>query len=49
MKFVDKPDYIKESIIIGDGGNHNVNYGIKFSTSDHCYIFQNKNDKINDV
>lgn len=45
-KFVDKPDYIKESIIIGDGGNPNVNYGIKFSTSDHCYIFQNKNEKL---
>ena len=45
-KFVDKPDYIKESLIIGDGGNSNVNYGIKFSTSDHCYIFQNKNEKL---
>jgi len=41
--YVDKPDYEEESLIIGDGGEPNINYGIKFSTSDHCYILQNKN------
>ena len=41
--YVDEPDYEEESLIIGDGGEPNVNYGIKFSTSDHCYILQNKN------
>ncbi len=39
--YVDEPDYIEESIIIGDGGNANINYGVKFSVSDHCYILQN--------
>jgi restriction endonuclease S subunit len=41
--YVDEPDYEEESLIIGDGGEPNINYGIKFSTSDHCYIIQNKN------
>ena len=41
--FVDKADYNKESLIIGDGGEPNINYGINFSTSDHCYILQNIN------
>lgn len=41
--YVDEPDYEEESLIIGDGGEPNINYGIKFSTSDHCYILQNKN------
>jgi type I restriction-modification system DNA methylase subunit len=41
--FVDEFDYNEESLIIGDGGEANINYGIKFSTSDHCYILQNKN------
>jgi type I restriction-modification system DNA methylase subunit/restriction endonuclease S subunit len=41
--YVDDPDYEEESLIIGDGGEPNINYGIKFSTSDHCYILQNKN------
>jgi type I restriction enzyme M protein len=41
--YVDEPDYDEESLIIGDGGEPNINYGIKFSTSDHCYILQNKN------
>ena len=41
--YVDVPDYEEESLIIGDGGEPNINYGIKFSTSDHCYILQNKN------
>ena len=41
--YVDNPDYEEESLIIGDGGEPNINYGVKFSTSDHCYILQNKN------
>ena len=41
--YVDEPDYKEESLIIGDGGEPNINYGVKFSTSDHCYILQNKN------
>jgi type I restriction-modification system DNA methylase subunit/restriction endonuclease S subunit len=41
--YVNEPDYEEESLIIGDGGEPNINYGIKFSTSDHCYILQNKN------
>jgi type I restriction-modification system DNA methylase subunit len=41
--YVDEADYEEESLIIGDGGEPNINYGIKFSTSDHCYILQNKN------
>ena len=42
--YIDEPDYTEESLIIGDGGEANINYGIKFSTSDHCYILQNKNN-----
>ena len=41
--YVDEPDYEEESLIIGDGGEPNINYSIKFSASDHCYILQNKN------
>jgi type I restriction-modification system DNA methylase subunit len=41
--YVDEPDYEEESVIIGDGGEPNINYGVKFSTSNHCYILQNKN------
>ena len=40
--YVNEPDYEEGSLIIGDGGEPNINYGIKFSTSDHCYILQNK-------
>jgi type I restriction-modification system DNA methylase subunit/restriction endonuclease S subunit len=40
--YVNEPDYEEESLIIGDGGEPNINYGVKFSTSDHCYILQNK-------
>ena len=40
--YVDEYDYNEESLIIGDGGEPNINFGIKFSTSDHCYILQNK-------
>ncbi len=39
--YVDIADYNQESLIIGDGGEPNVNYGINFSTSDHCYVLQN--------
>ena len=41
--YFDEPDYEVESLIIGDGGEPNINYGVKFSTSDHCYILQPKN------
>jgi type I restriction-modification system DNA methylase subunit/restriction endonuclease S subunit len=41
--YVNEPDYEEESLIIGDGGEANINYGTKFSSSDHCYILQNKN------
>jgi len=41
--YVSEHDYNEESLIIGDGGEPNINYGVKFSTSDHCYILQNKN------
>jgi len=44
--FVNEPDYEEESLIIGDGGEANINYGLKFSTSDHCYILQNKNKSL---
>jgi type I restriction enzyme M protein len=40
--YVNEHDYEEESLIIGDGGEPNINYGVKFSTSDHCYILQNK-------
>lgn len=40
--FVDEPDFTEESIILGDGGEPNINYGTKFSVSDHCYVLQNK-------
>jgi restriction endonuclease S subunit len=45
--YVDEPDYEEESLIIGDGGEPNINYGVKFATSDHCYILQNKTDILN--
>jgi type I restriction-modification system DNA methylase subunit/restriction endonuclease S subunit len=47
--YVDEPDYEEESLIIGDGGEPNINYGIQFSTSDHCYILQNKNKLLLDL
>lgn len=40
--YVNEPDYNEESLIIGDGGTPNVNYGTKFSTSDHCFVFNSK-------
>lgn len=45
--FVNEPDYDIESLILGDGGEPNVNYGTKFSASDHCYILQKKNIEVN--
>lgn len=44
--YVDEPDYEIESVIIGDGGVPNVNYGTKFSTSDHCIVFNSNTDII---
>ena len=44
--FVDEPDYTEESIIIGDGGEPNINYNEQFSTSDHCYILRSKEKEI---
>lgn len=44
--YVDEPDYKEESLIIGDGGEPNINYSVEFSTSDHCYILQNKDKKV---
>lgn len=44
--YVNEPDYEEESLIIGDGGEPNINYGVKFSTSDHCYILQNKDGSL---
>ena len=41
--YVNEPDYTEESLIIGDGGEPNINYGINFSASDHCYVLQNIN------
>jgi len=46
--YVEENDYDKESLIIGDGGEPNINYGVKFSVSDHCFILQNKdNENVN--
>jgi type I restriction enzyme S subunit len=44
--YVNEPDYEEESLIIGDGGEPNINYGVKFSSSDHCYILQNKDGSL---
>lgn len=44
--YIDDPDYETESVIIGDGGVPNVNYGTKFSTSDHCIVFNSKNELV---
>lgn len=45
--YVNEPDYQEESLIIGDGGEPNVNYGVNFSVSDHCYVLQNKTKLLN--
>lgn len=42
-KWVDKPDYDLESIIIGDGGNSSIFFSDKFSASDHNFIFRSSN------
>ena len=45
-KFIDIAIFDGESLIIGDGGNANINYfNGKFSTSDHCYVIQKKDDE----
>ena len=44
--FVDSPDYEGESLIIGDAGTPNINYGYQFSASNICYILQNKNKSV---
>jgi restriction endonuclease S subunit len=44
--FVDTSDYEGESLIIGDSGTPNVQYGYEFSVSDNCYILQNKNRSV---
>ena len=44
--FINEADYNEESIIFGDGGEPNVNYGLHFSASDHCYILQNYDKNI---
>lgn len=44
--YVDKCDFNEESLIMGDGGSPNINYGINFSTSDHCYVFRSNNESV---
>ena len=44
--FVDEADFNEEAIIIGDGGQANINIGIKFSTSNHCYVFKTIDKRI---
>ena len=44
--YVDTPDYEGESIIIGDCEAPNINYAYEFSTSDNCFILQNKNKSL---
>ena len=45
--YVDTADYETESLIIGDGGEPNINYGTMFSVSDHCYVIQCSKSDIN--
>jgi len=46
-KYVDEPDFEKNKIIIGDGGNASINYAdTDFSCSDHCYILSVKDKNI---
>jgi type I restriction-modification system DNA methylase subunit len=44
-KFCDENDYKEECLIIGDGGEPNVNYDTNFSTSDHCIVLRNRNNQ----
>ena len=44
--YVNKPDFNEESIIMGDGGSANINYGFNFSASDHCYVFRSNKENI---
>ena len=46
-KFIDTAIFEGESLIIGDGGNANINfYDKKFSASDHCYVIQKDSQDI---
>ena len=46
-KFIDTAVFEGESLIIGDGGNANINfYDKKFSASDHCYVIQKDSQNI---
>jgi restriction endonuclease S subunit len=47
--YVDTPDYEGESIIIGDHEAPNIYYAYEFSTSDNCFILQNKNKSISNL
>jgi hypothetical protein len=40
--YADEPDYEEESLITGDGVVPNVNYAIKFSAGNHCFVLQSK-------
>jgi len=42
--YVDTPDFNEESLIIGDGGSPNINYGTKFSTTNHCFVFYSEEE-----
>src|SRR5579875_663865 len=42
IKYCDSYDYDCESIIIGNGGTANINYGTKFSCSDHTHVLTSK-------
>ena len=42
--YVDEPDYIEESLIIGTGGIANIKYGVNFSCSTDNYIIKIKNE-----
>ena len=44
--YVDTYDYEYESIIIGDGGEPNVNYGVQFSVSDHCHVLYSTDEQV---
>jgi restriction endonuclease S subunit len=44
--FVNEPDFNEESLIMGDGGSANINYGCNFSTSDHCYVFRSSQENL---
>ena len=45
-KWLDKADYLKESIILGTGGIPSVHFSEKFSTSADIFILTSKEDNI---